>query len=72
MYVLWLFLREKALDENEFPEDDSYAKYLSWNFLHTHVVIQGLAFPVVGKLAKGKEREKWNLWGASKHGAEDR
>lgn len=35
----------KSFRPNEFPEDDSYAKYLSWNFLHTHVVIQGLAFP---------------------------
>jgi len=26
----------ESLSRNEFPEDDSYAKYLSRNFLHTH------------------------------------
>jgi len=47
----------KSFRPNEFPEDDSYAKYLFWNFLHTHVVTRVGLF-VVGKVAKGKEREK--------------
>lgn len=41
---LVIIFEGKSFRPNEFPEDDSYAKYLSWNFLHTHVVTQGLAF----------------------------
>jgi len=51
----------ESLSRNEFPEDDSYAKYLSRNFLHTHAVTQEVGF-CLGKVVEGTEiREKWNL-----------
>jgi len=50
-----IFERE-SLGRNEFPEDDSYAKYLSRNFLHTHAVTQGVD-SCLEKVVEGNKRK---------------